>query len=186
MLRKLKSKLGYRKHILSPLFVLVMAQSWTFSKYPSVVYCLRSLKRVYYDDDRLKEGLGFSLKLPTLQTQKPREEAHLPSLKPHLLLRTILPPPYLLSLAYKSTGAYQLSCNLDAILCWFYFVSRNGHVPNHVSRNIYWLIESPLIHVCIKTLYLKSSYLCKLRCYLFISSRSSDHRAHKNHKTSLE
>lgn len=172
------------KHILSPLFVLFMAQPWTFLKYPSVVYCVRGLKRVYDDDVRLLENFGFSLKLPTLQTQKPRDEVHLPSLKPHLLLRTILPPHYLLSLAYKSTGIYQLSSFVDALLCWFYFILLDSHIPHHVSRNIHWLIKSPLIHVCMETKNLyKKIQLPLSTTLLFSSSRSCDHRAHEKYKS---
>lgn len=139
-----------------------MVQSWIFSIYQSVVYCVRSLKRVYDDDARLQEVLGFSLKLPTLRTQKPREEAHLLFLKPHLLIRTILPPHHLLSLAYTSKGIYQLSCIVDALLFWFYFVSRDSHVSNHVSRNIRWLIRSPLIHVWMEIQTLLFSYIFPL------------------------
>lgn len=95
-------------------------------------------------------GPRFLSKIAILQTPKPRKEARLPSLKPHLLLRTILPPHYLLSLAYTSTGIYQLSCIVYALLWWFYFISRDGHKPNHVSRNVNLLNKSPLIHVCME------------------------------------
>lgn len=99
----------------------------------------------------------FLSEIATLQTPKPRKEARLPSSKPHLLLRTIFLPHYLLSLAYTSTGIYELSCIVDALLYWFNFISRDGHIPNHVSRNIHWVNEKTLMHVWMetKTLYLK-------------------------------